>query len=188
MDFSRLLLKNKYFSTEIPVKLLGFHENFEASGPFALVILFSTAAAEFITKHLGLVGASECNILFAEAENEAAEALCDENGIEFVWEHLGSFTEMKRINGEMIGVGRVKEAIECAAAGFIKQVKKEEEKKEPTEEEIEKDMENFEYFLNKIKDTKEISKGLDDESRKKYAEDTIRELVEYLKINEDLEI
>ena len=174
----------------------------EVPGPCAIVVIYSEGSQEFINTHRELIENSECSILFSNEDSRLAEDICEESGVEFVWERLEEFTEMKRVNGEMVGVARVKEAVECAVAAFVKkpqesreedregqgeerrEVKVRKVKEEVKEDDMEKDMENFEYFLNKIKDHSDNAMNLDDESRKKYAEETIKELVAYLKISE----
>lgn len=88
----------------------------------------------------------------------------------------------------MVGVGRVYEALECATASFAMEEKenpKKEEKKLGEEVDLDKDIDDFEYFLKKIRETSESSKNADDETRRRNAEDTINELVKYLRIEDD---
>ena len=184
-----ILLENKYFSETIPVIVLPFNTIADITSPYAVVIIYNQDTRDFLTAHSSILEASECNILFNESSDEA-ENISKEFDIEFICDNLEEFKGMNKENGEMIGVGRIKEAIECAVASFVTKQKKPEKKnqnKEVTAEEMEKDMEDFEYFLNKIKENCDHSKNVDGETRKKNAEETINELIHYLQLNEDKE-
>jgi len=192
-----LPLKNKYFSCTVPIEI--YPPNSFPSEPvhFGVIIISNFEVLPFLSSHSSLLQTSECNILFSQSDCEQLNVE-EDYALETV---CGSLEESKeQVNGETIGVARIKEAMECAVAAFwpknqesqkVKKVSEDPLKHdrnlvaEATPEEIEKDLLDFEYFLNKIKENSENSKFIDDENRKNKAEETIRELVEYLKLNED---
>jgi hypothetical protein len=144
-----------------------------------------------------------------EKENQNLEDLAEGAGFEVVIDSISEFSGFRKENFEMVGIARVKEALECAVAGFISDL--EEIPAEPFEtlprpsilpelsetlthpsiqkplkkDDLEADMENFEYFLSKIKETCEKSKTTDDETRRKNAELAILELSKYLSLDSE---
>lgn len=189
-DTSHLKFENKYFSASVPVYVHDYGYDLNHPGPFAVVVVYSSGCKEFIDRNAALLDNSECNILFY---NDHAEPFEEDSGLEVVVDTLDTFSEFRKDDGEFVGVGRIKEALECACASFVRQNEKDKNSpantsdpiNEADQTKIEKDIENFEYFLNKIKQNCENSKTCDDQTRRKNAEETIRELVEYLKLEDE---
>ncbi|OMJ82531.1 hypothetical protein SteCoe_16760 [Stentor coeruleus] len=216
-DQSQITFANKYFTKTIPILKNALSPVPILEKPYAMIFIYTDILNHLIPTFSNLLDNSECNILFIPSENfenlkpfedlgieitnesiESFTSFRKENfenlkpfedlGIEITNESIESFTSFRKEDSEMVGVGRVYEALECAAASFAleeKEKPKKEEKKQGQEVELEKDIDDFEYFLKKIKETSEGSKNADDETRRRNAEDTIHELVKYLRIEDD---
>lgn len=195
--------QNKYFKGSIPVVFARFDEDIEFELPFAVVFIFNPSYRSKITEKFPKLQEAECKILLAEEQpTEELENLCESEEIEIVTDNIQQFSGFIKTNSEFQGIGRIKEALECAAASFVRDLqelqldpnepesnflKKEEEKTHKqglTEEELEHELQDFDYFLTKIKENVSKASTLDDQSRKQNAENTILALAKYLSLDD----
>ncbi|CAG9312656.1 unnamed protein product [Blepharisma stoltei] len=182
-----LSFTNKYFTLDVNIYAKLYTDEEELTQPYAIILLDSELLKEWHNKNTQKIENSECSLLISNGENEDLENWAIENEIEYVYDNLDSFEGFKKEDGENIGLGRVREAIECAAAPYAKTEKPSEvkqEEREPTEEEIENDLDTFEYFLNKIREVREMAPNSTEEERKERAENTIKELMEKFKLDD----
>ena len=179
--FEEILFENKYFKASVPVIIQSFDNSPHCERPFGVVFVYSQGFKEFLAQNPDVLSSSECNILFSEKNIEDFEDF-EDLGLEILIESLEEFKGFQKNEEENIGIGRIKEALECAAASVIKTPAK---PLTTEDDNIEKEIEDFEYFLKKIKENCEKSKEVDDETRKKNAEETIRELTQYLRLEDD---
>lgn len=224
----RVNFENKYFRGAAPAVFIDKFEDVRIDAPFAVVFVNFPGILELFKEGDGRWQEAECKILLCDKADEELECICEDLEIEIVIDSIQHFTGFTRNNYEYQGIGRIKEALECAVASYLTELEevqgdnetqpKEEEKKQEShkkeekeeekwklkeetneensekntniskntvkEEDFENDLQNFDYFLSKIKQNCVDSKNLDDETRRKNAEKTIIELAKYLQLDD----
>ena len=201
--------ENKYFKGSVPVVFVRFEEDFRFEAPFAVVFLYNPRHQSKIAEKIPQLQEAECKILLCEKEEatEQLEDLCESGEIEIVHDSIQRFSGFIKTNSEFQGIGRIKEALECAVASFIHDLQElqsdpnepksksqpEEEKEEKkkakethklNEEDLEHELHDFDYFLTKIKENVTKASTSDDQTRKQNAENTILALAKYLSLED----
>jgi hypothetical protein len=218
-----IIFENKYFKGAAKVIYIDPNTTSILQTPFALVMIADVQTHSFIQSHP--ISESECTLLLSE--DPEPFPINDDLEIEQVQDSISSFTSFIKSDSEYQGIGRIKEALECAAASYMSDllaipsipppssqstdpVRSTDSTPAPSiaapnpvhsilsgtspaaflpssSDDLDADMQCFEYFLNKIKESCEKSKEVDDETRRKNAESTIMELAKYLSLDDELE-
>lgn len=187
-NLSKLRFVNKYFTCSVNVQYLLYTDIIDLQSPYAFVFVDHQNVKNWFEDNKNKLEDSECIILISDGYNSEVEDWALDNVIEYVHDKFDVFEGFRKEDGENVGIARLREAIECAAAPFSKSdpvgAKKTDEHV-PTQEEIEHDLDTFEYFLNKIKEAREMTGNCTDEERKQRAESTIKELMEKFNFEDD---
>ena len=217
-----IVFENKYFKGAAKVNYIDPNTESILMPPFALVMIADSQTLSFIQSHP--ISDSDCTLLLSEEPNPEFLPINEDLEIEQVQDSITTFTSFIKSDSEYQGIGRIKEALECAAASYMSDllsipsissvslnpIQSTESNPAPliatpnpvhsnpssiptaailpsSSDDLDTDMQCFEYFLNKIKESCEKSKEVDDETRRKNAEATIMELAKYLSLDDEFE-
>jgi len=172
-DLTKLNLETKYFSTQAEVEIRSFQEPY-VEGSFSAVILDSEEVETWIKSNSELLLQAEYKVLFSNRKELEATLL--EQEIEVTYQDLEDFKGFIKEESELVGLSRVREIIECAAAPYAFN-------EQEDIQSLEAQVDTFEYLLGKVKSTAKEANSLPGEERRQKALDTIQQLMQHFDLD-----
>lgn len=195
-----LFVKTKYFETSLQV--LNTNQ-LDVDTKSLAVVLLTEGDLELTYEQENYLQGSEHAIVFSQVASEDLADKADRLGIEYASQSLTDFTGFLREDFENFGLARVKEIIELAVGSEVLagrlpqsaqpteearsepvQASESDEEDEAAEAESVRELEKFDTYMQRIRETAEAAKNLSDDARRDRAEALINEVLQFLKIDE----
>jgi len=193
-----LIVKTKYFEVPLRVQHL---DRLDLQLQSIAIVLLGDSELQLSEEEGSFLRDTEHAILFTQSHSEELASLADSLGVDYASQDLTNFTGFLREDYENVGLARVKETIELAVgsevlAGNISQGNRLSEPQEQPQPEaqsdsssedeakLESELELFDTYMQKIRETALAAKDLSDDDRRDKAEALITEVMRFLKIDD----